>query len=85
MLRTELVVPHRLPIQLMRGLYIKWALSPNRLVFWDEFSHLICDIWYQSQPRSGGPRSGIPQSGSLEEPVTSVVTNVAVTNEDVGP
>ena len=29
----------------MWGIYAKWTLSPNRLVFWDEFSCLVCINW----------------------------------------
>ncbi|MFS8035193.1 hypothetical protein Hanom_Chr17g01590181 [Helianthus anomalus] len=40
--------------QPMWGLYTKWALSPTILVFWDEFSCLVCNIGIQARTRSGG-------------------------------
>ncbi|KAJ0926070.1 hypothetical protein HanRHA438_Chr04g0166811 [Helianthus annuus] len=36
-------VPHQSYGQSMWGLYTKWALSPTRLVFWVEFSRLVCN------------------------------------------
>ncbi|MFS7982118.1 hypothetical protein Hanom_Chr10g00958961 [Helianthus anomalus] len=59
------LVPHRLYGQLMCGLYTKWILSPTRLVFWVEFSHLVCNIGIRARTRSGGlERASRDQRGS---------------------
>ncbi|MFS7927196.1 hypothetical protein Hanom_Chr04g00306101 [Helianthus anomalus] len=71
------LVPHLLYGQLMWGLYIKWALSPTRLVFWVEFSCLVCNIgitvsepelgivaWRASRDQRGRDQRGRDQRGS---------------------
>ncbi|MFS7933351.1 hypothetical protein Hanom_Chr04g00378701 [Helianthus anomalus] len=51
----------------MWGLYTKWALSPTRLVFWVEFSRLVCNIGIRARTRSGGPWSGGPERANRDQ------------------
>ncbi|MFS7932318.1 hypothetical protein Hanom_Chr04g00366461 [Helianthus anomalus] len=54
-------------MQPILGLYTKWIISPTRLVFWVEFSHLVCNIGIRARTRSGGLESRPTWTLALKE------------------